>query len=71
MHSVTDSVDFWFIHYPNLTPAFRLVTHGYDVWLGNQRGTKHSLGHETLNYKKNKAYWEFSFTGIGLYDAPA
>lgn len=71
MHGVTDSADCWIMHYPKLAPAFRLLRAGYDVWLGNQRGTKYSLGHTTLDYKKDKAYWEFSFTEMGLYDAPA
>lgn len=50
--------------------AFRLATAGYDVWLGNNRGTKYSMGHTTLS-NKDKAYWEFSYTELGLYDAPA
>lgn len=54
-------------------PAFRLVEAGYDVWLGNQRGTKHSLnpGHEILNPKKDKDYWGFSFVEMGDHDAVA
>jgi len=48
-----------------------LARAGYDVWLGNQRGTKYSMGHKSLNPKKDKAYWEFSFTEMGDYDAPA
>jgi lysosomal acid lipase/cholesteryl ester hydrolase len=48
-----------------------LIRAGYDVWLGNQRGTKYSSQHTTLNPKKDKQYWEFSFTEMGQYDAPA
>ena len=44
---------------------------GYDIWLGNQRGTKYSTEHTTLNPKKDKAYWEYSFTEMGQFDAPA
>lgn len=29
------------------------------------------MGHETLNSSKDLAYWEFSFTEMGKYDAPA
>ena len=60
------------MHYPDLAPAFQLLEMGYDVWLGNQRGTTHSLkpGHETLS-TKSKEYWDFSWVEMGLYDAPA
>ena len=51
------------------SPAFRLARAGYDVWLGNNRGTKYSLGHTSLT-TKDKAYWEFSYTELGDYDAP-
>ena len=45
-HGIQDSSDCWVMHYPELAPAFQLVREGYDVWLGNQRGTKYSLGHK-------------------------
>lgn len=71
MHGILDSADCFIMNYPNVAPAFTLLRAGYDVWLGNQRGTKYSMGHTTLNYKTNKTYWEFSFTEMGQYDAPA
>jgi len=71
MHGITDSADCWIMHHPDLAPAFQLVNQGYDVWLGNQRGTKYSMGHNTLNPTKDKAYWEFSWTEMGDHDAPA
>ena len=58
------------MNYADVAPAFQLVRAGYDVWLGNQRGTKHSMGHQTLK-TNSKEYWEFSFTEMGQYDAPA
>lgn len=70
-HGVVDSADCWVMNYADVAPAFQLVRAGYDVWLGNQRGTQHSMGHKTLNPDKDLAYWEFSFTEMGKYDAPA
>ena len=70
-HGVTDSADCWIMNYNSTAPAFQLVREGYDVWLGNQRGTKYSTEHTTLNPKRDKAYWEFSFTEMGHYDAPS
>jgi pimeloyl-ACP methyl ester carboxylesterase len=59
------------MNFPEVAPAFKLLRAGYDVWLGNQRGIKYSLGHKTLNWKTDEKYWEFSFTEMGQYDAPA
>lgn len=69
-HGILDSADCWIMHYGNVAPAFQLVRAGYDVWLGNQRGNKYSKGHTSLDVK-SKAYWQFSFTEMGEYDAPA
>lgn len=48
-----------------------MVRNGYDVWLGNNRGTTYSRKHETLNPDKDKKYWEYSFPELGDFDAPA
>lgn len=47
--------------------AYQLVRKGYDVWLGNNRGNKHSLSHKTLIHK-DKKFWDFSFHEMGLHD---
>lgn len=70
MHGILDSADCWVMHRPDIAPAFQLVREGYDVWLGNQRGTKHSMAHTTLS-TKSKKFWEFSWTEMGDFDAPA
>ncbi len=44
---------------------------GYDVWLGNSRGNKHSRRHVSLNPDKNASFWEFSFQHMADYDLPA
>ena len=44
---------------------------GYDVWLGNFRGSVYSLEHENLSSESDTAYWDFSWAEIGLYDLPA
>ena len=69
-HGVLDTAACWIMHYAALAPAFRLVNEGYDVWLGNQRGSKYSIGHTTLS-TESKEYWQFSFTEMGEYDAKA
>ncbi len=45
-----------------------LVDEGYDIWIGNNRGTMYSQGHETLSAAEDTEYWEFSWAEMGLYD---
>jgi pimeloyl-ACP methyl ester carboxylesterase len=70
-HGILDSADCWIMNFPSLAPAFVLAAEGYDVWLGNSRGSRYSMEHEYLDPKKDKEFWEFSFTEMGEYDAPA
>ena len=70
-HGILDSADAWIMNYDDKAPAFVLARAGYDVWLGNQRGSTYSLGHLDLDHLKDKEYWEFSFQEMGEYDAPA
>lgn len=37
--------------------AFILASQGYDVWLGNNRGTRYSQGHVSLS-PINAEYWD-------------
>lgn len=53
-----------------IKPAFLLSDNGYDVWLGNSRGTDHCLRHKTFS-TDSKEFWNFSFHEIGFYDLPA
>ena len=48
-----------------------LANAGYDVWLGNSRGNKHSRRHTKYNPDKDKLFWEFTFQDLADYDLPA
>lgn len=50
--------------------AYYLTLHGYDVWLGNNRGNKYSHKHTKLT-PNDRAYWDFSIDDLGKYDVPA
>ena len=55
------------MNYNDVAPAFVLARMGYDVWLGNSRGNKYSLGHTTYS-TKDSAYWQFDWEDMGQYD---
>lgn len=56
-HGLLDCSDTWIINDEEKAPAFILANAGYDVWLGNSRGNKHSRKHTHLNPDKDKAFW--------------
>ena len=65
-HGFVDSSDTFCVNGRDKSPAFILADAGYDVWLPNSRGNKHSLGHQTLNSTYDREYWE---KAIGFYIA--
>jgi len=60
----------WVYNRPSVAPALVLARAGYDVWLGNNRGTRWSDTHTTLD-PKSKAYWMFDWEDMGTHDTPA
>ena len=69
-HGLECDMNFWIPNDPSVTPAFVLASQGYDVWLGNNRGTRYSQNHVTLD-PKSAEYWRFSQEEYGLKDLPA
>ena len=50
----------------------RLADDGYDVYLGNNRGTEYSRKHVSLDSVTDaEEYWDFSWAEFGLYDDKA
>jgi pimeloyl-ACP methyl ester carboxylesterase len=52
-------------------PGLILANKGFDVWIGNSRGNKHSRNHTSLNPDKSKEFWMFTFQHMADYDLPA
>ena len=49
----------------------RVVDAGYDVWIGNNRGTMYSWGHKTLDAASDPEYWDWTWGNMGLSDDTA
>ncbi|CAL0316364.1 unnamed protein product [Lupinus luteus] len=66
-HGLFMAGDAWFLNNPEESLGFILADHGFDVWVGNVRGTRWSHGHISLSEKKKK-FWDWSWEELALYD---
>uniref|UniRef100_A0A182QFD6 Lipase n=1 Tax=Anopheles farauti TaxID=69004 RepID=A0A182QFD6_9DIPT len=71
MHSLLSSCADWVLMGPDRALAYLLADAGYDVWMGNARGTRYSRKHRHLDPDRSAEFWNFSWHEIGLYDVPA
>ncbi|XP_020807377.1 lipase 1 [Drosophila serrata] len=69
-HGLVDSSAGFVVMGPNVSLAYLLADHNYDMWLGNARGNRYSRNHTTLDPDESK-FWDFSWHEIGMYDLPA
>ncbi|CAH0560919.1 unnamed protein product [Brassicogethes aeneus] len=68
LHGVQSSAGI-FVGLGRSSLAFLLSDAGYDVWLGNYRGTEYSEGHTHLNASMRE-YWDYGVDEIALIDVP-
>ncbi|KAE9014493.1 hypothetical protein PF011_g8030 [Phytophthora fragariae] len=69
-HGLLDSSFTFVCNFRNQSLAFLLADAGYDVWLGNNRGTTWPREHLTYTDDDDE-FWEFSWEDMGKYDLPA
>ncbi|CAK9817774.1 Lipase 3 [Anthophora plagiata] len=69
-HGLLDTSASWVFPGPGKGFACLLADWGYDVWLGNTRGSRYSRNHKDLSISEKK-YWKFSWHEMGIYDLPA
>ncbi|XP_045485248.1 lipase 3-like [Pieris rapae] len=70
MHGLISSADDWISGGVESGLAYLLAQLGYDVWMGNARGNKHSRSNIYIDPSDNK-FWDFSFHEMGMIDLPA
>lgn len=70
MHGMLCSSYCWVTSETN-SLAFILADAGYDVWLGNFRGTRYSRRHQTLDPDTDLEFWRFTLHELGVMDISA
>jgi len=69
-HGLENSAADWVINLPSESAAFLFADAGFDVFIGNFRGTTYSKRHTTLS-PKDHAFWQFSWDQMAAFDLPA
>jgi len=70
-HGVLADSTCWMCNGAEHSFAFILVDAGYDVWLGNSRGTVYSREHKTMDPDKDKVFWKYTWQDMAEKDLPA
>ncbi|NP_001268622.1 tear acid lipase-like protein precursor [Mesocricetus auratus] len=69
-HGLFSTAGVWVSNPPSNSLAFILADAGFDVWMGNSRGSTWAKKHLYLD-PNSKEFWAFSFDEMIKYDLPA
>ncbi|XP_075731046.1 gastric triacylglycerol lipase-like [Rhipicephalus microplus] len=71
VHGLLSSATTWVTNYADQSLGYVLADAGYDVWLGNLRGSTLSRKHVKISPDNNASFWDFTFDQMIEYDVPA
>ncbi|XP_065314889.1 lysosomal acid lipase/cholesteryl ester hydrolase-like isoform X2 [Gordionus sp. m RMFG-2023] len=69
-HGLLCSSTSWVMNMRNQSLGFILADMGFDVWLGNSRGSTYSMKHAKYFPNQSK-FWDWSWDHMAQYDFPA
>ncbi|CAM8879398.1 hypothetical protein QQ045_022096 [Rhodiola kirilowii] len=69
-HGLFTGGDSWFLNSEEDSLGFLLANSGFDVWVGNVRGTRYSRSHVSLSVR-DKDFWDWSWEELAVYDLAA
>lgn len=67
-HGLLDTGATWVINFPDQSLSYILADAGYDVWIGNMRGSTYSRAHVKYNPDKDEEFWDFSWDEMASID---
>ena len=70
-HGYTMDAANWISDYTTKPMPLILADNGYDVWMGNNRGTEYSRGNRKGLNISQKEFWAWDWGEMGIYDDPA
>jgi pimeloyl-ACP methyl ester carboxylesterase len=69
-HGLGTSAADWLINSPDQSAGYIFADGGFDVWLGNFRGSKYARRHKNFGPEAQQ-FWQYSWNDMAMQDLPA